>query len=209
MTSKRLQEKFDYHSNNRESDMWYHFDYLRALSSDCNIIMELGTRSVVSTWAFLHGMSGSAERMVFMDESRRKLYLGSAKTLWSFDIFHPKEHGVNTDEVFDIAEENNIKWELKIEDSLKTEVPICDLIFFDTDHNYNQLSQELKLHGNKSRKYLVFHDTMKYGMELVPAINEFLEENEEWTILSCENACQGLTSLVKAPVEKVRAWVDQ
>ena len=50
---------------------------------------------------------------------------------------------------------------------------------------------------------------MKYGMELVPAINEFLEENEEWTILSCENACQGLTSLVKAPVEKVRAWVDQ
>ena len=46
-------------------------------------------------------------------------------------------------------------------------------------------------------------------MELVTAINEFLEENEEWTILSCENACQGLTSLVKAPVEKVRAWVDQ
>ena len=44
------------------------------------------------------------------------------------------------------------KWELKIEDSLKTELPICDLIFFDTDHNYNQLSQELKLHGNKSRK---------------------------------------------------------
>ena len=56
MTSKRLQEKFDYHSNDRESDMWFHFDYLRALSSDCNIIMELGTRSVVSTWAFLHGM---------------------------------------------------------------------------------------------------------------------------------------------------------
>ena len=71
MTSKRLQEKFDYHSNDRESDMWFHFDYLSALSKDCNIIMELGTRSVVSTWAFLHGMSGSTERMVFMDESRR------------------------------------------------------------------------------------------------------------------------------------------
>ena len=55
----------------------------------------------------LHGMS-VVERMVFMDESRRKLYLGSAKTLWSYDIFHPKEHGVNTDEVFEIAEENKM-----------------------------------------------------------------------------------------------------
>ena len=209
MTSKRLQEKFDYHSNDRESDMWFHFDYLRALSSDCNIIMELGTRSVVSTWAFLHGMSSSAERVVFMDENRRKLYLGSAKTLWSFDVIHPNQHGVNTEEVFEIASDNNIKWELKIEDSLETELPVCDLIFFDTDHNYKQLSQELKLHANKSRKYLVFHDTMKFAQELVPAINEFLEENEEWTILNCENACNGLTSLVKAPVEKVRSWVEQ
>ena len=209
MTSKRLQEKFDYHSNDRESDMWFHFNYLRALSSDCNIIMELGTRSVVSTWAFLHGMSSSAERIVFMDEDRRKLYLGSAKTLWSFDVIHPNQHGVNTEEVFEIANENNIKWELKIEDSLETELPVCDLIFFDTDHNYKQLSQELKLHANKSRKYLVFHDTMKFAQELVPAINEFLEENKEWTILNCENACNGLTSLIKAPVEKVRAWVEQ
>jgi hypothetical protein len=171
--------------------------------------MELGTRSVVSTWAFLHGMSSSAERVVFMDENRRKLYLGSAKMLWSYDIIHPKEHGINTDEVYEIAEENNIKWELKIEDSLKTDLPICDLIFFDTDHNYNQLSQEVKLHASKSRKYLVFHDTMKFANELVPAINEFLEENEEWTILNCENSCNGLTSLVKAPVEKVRAWADK
>ena len=93
-----------------------------------------------------------------------------------YDIFHPKEHGVNTDEVFEIAEENNIKWELKIEDSLKTELPICDLIFFDTDHNYEQLSQELKLHANKSRKYLVFHDTMKYGLELVLQLTNFLKK---------------------------------
>ena len=52
-------QNLDYHSNDRESDMWYHFDYLRALSSDCNIIMELGTRSVVSTWAFLQSSFNS------------------------------------------------------------------------------------------------------------------------------------------------------
>ena len=50
---------------------------------------------------------------------------------------------------------------------------------------------------------------MKFAQELVPAINEFLEENEEWTILNCENSCNGLTSLVKAPVEKVRAWANK
>ena len=209
MISNRLQEKYDYHRNDQESDMWFHFPLLKSLAHDCNVIMELGTRSIVSTWAFLHGLANSKERVVLVEESRKQLTYGPAKALWSFDIFHPNEHGANVEEVFEIAKENEVEWLLKIEDTLETELPECDLIFFDTDHNYKQLSEELKLHGNKARKYLVFHDTMKFAQELVPAINEFLEENEEWTILNCENACNGLTSLVKAPVEKVRAWVEQ
>ena len=76
MTSKRLQKNLIIIAMTVKA-IWFHFDYL-SVSKD-RIIMELGTRSVVSTWAFLHGMSGSAERMVFMDENRRKPYLGSAK----------------------------------------------------------------------------------------------------------------------------------
>lgn len=206
MISNRLQEKFDYHSNDKENDMWYHFQMLRTMATDCNVVMELGTRSVVSTWAFLHGLADSKERVVLVKENRQQLTLAPAKALWSYDVIHPKEHGTNTDEVYSIAEESDVEWNLIIEDSLKTDLPECDLIFFDTDHNYKQLSQELTLHATKSRKYLIFHDTMKYAAELVPAINEFLDEHKEWTILHCENACNGLTVLVKATPEKVNSW---
>ena len=47
---------------------------------------------------------------------------------------------------------------------------------------------------------------MKYATELVPAINEFLNSNTDWSVLHCENACHGLTALVKAPPEKIDSW---
>ena len=69
MISNRLQEKYDYHRNNQESDMWFHFPLLKSLAHDCNVIMELGTRSIVSTWAFLHGLANSKERVVLIGET--------------------------------------------------------------------------------------------------------------------------------------------
>ena len=56
MISKRLQEKYDYHSNDKDNDMWFHFDMLHAIAVDSNVIMELGTRGIVSTWAFMSGL---------------------------------------------------------------------------------------------------------------------------------------------------------
>ena len=40
--------------------------------------------------------------------------------------------------------------------SLDVNIENSHCIFFDTDHTYKQLSQELHLHGNKSKKYLLF-----------------------------------------------------
>ena len=210
MISKRLEEKFEAGYAAQETDMWFHFPVLRDVTKDCNTVVELGTRQVVSTWALMMGLAGRPDKGVTIDESRRRLTLSNLHTLWSYDIFNPEEeYGIDLEEVKSIAAENGIDWEFKHEDSLKCELPPCDLIFFDTDHNYKQLSQELKLHGNKARKYLVFHDTTHYALELVPAINEFLEENEEWCILNCENACHGLTILVKASVNKVEGWFKE
>ena len=209
MISKRLEEKFNYHSNDKSNDMWLHFDMLKSVAIDSNIIMELGTRGVVSTWAFLAGMGGKKERVIHVSKDRKKLITHPSQVLWSYDINHPKEYGADVKEIEEIAKENKVQWKFIQEDTLKTELPACDSIFFDTDHTYKQLSQELKLHGNKARKYLIFHDTMKYATELVPAINEFLEENSEWHILHCENACQGLTILVKAEISKIDKWYDE
>ena len=50
---------------------------------------------------------------------------------------------------------------------------------------------------------------MKYATELIPAINEFLEEHEEWRILHCENTCHGCTVLVKASLSRIKEWINR
>ena len=54
MISKRLEEKFNYHKSDKDNDMWYHFKMLQNVALDSNVIMELGTRGIISTWAFLY-----------------------------------------------------------------------------------------------------------------------------------------------------------
>ena len=57
-------------------------------------------------------------------------------------------------------------------------------MFIDTLHTYDQLSEELRLHAPKARKYIVLHDTTTYGeggetpghQGLWPAVEEFLAE---------------------------------
>ena len=85
-------------------------------------------------------------------------------------------------------------WELDYKfiqaDVLEIEIEETDLLFIDTYHTYDQLSKELALHGNKSRRYLIFHDTVTFGEQgedhnkpgLVQAINEFLWRNKHWSV---------------------------
>ena len=114
--------------------MWFHFTMLQSVGVDSNVIMELGTRGVVSTWAFLAGMADKKERVIHVTEDRRKLIAHPSQALWSYDINHPEEYGVDIEEVREIAEENNIEWKFIQEDTLKTELPNCDSIFFDTEN---------------------------------------------------------------------------
>ena len=58
------------------------------------------------------------------------------------------------------------------------------------------------MHGNKSLKYLIFHDTTGCAQEIVPAINEFLEEYEEWRVFSHTLESQGLTALGRMSAEQ-------
>ena len=198
MNSERLEEKWQIHVNNKKNDMHLHFDMLKSISRDSNIVVELGIREVVSTWALMAGLANRPERFITVNPERNKLVEHGFHFLKSYDIVHPAEYGIDIEEIKDIARENGVEWEFFHIDTLKTEIPLCDTIFFDTDHTYEQLSQELKLHAGKAGKFLAFHDTSRYGGELIPAINEFLEENTEWHILHCENLCQGLTVLIKA-----------
>ena len=210
MTTKALHEIFtakagissmDRHSI---SDMAQHFDALRQYAADCSVIHELGVREIGSSWAFLVGLAQKGNAMVNIDDTRKKLIMNPITALISIDHVHPdKFAGEGTLAEFQKhAIENNVHHEFIEASSLDVTIENSHCIFFDTDHTYKQLSQELQLHGNKSQKYLLFHDTIGCAHELVPAINEFLEENDDWIIFDHSIDSQGMTSLARMTLEQ-------
>jgi hypothetical protein len=75
-------------------------------------------------------------------------------------------------------------------DSLKVEIPVCELLHIDSLHTYKHLREELRIHARFCRKWIALHDTETFGKigkdgtkpGLVAAIDQFLSENEgEWT----------------------------
>ena len=55
--------------------------------------------------------------------------------------------------------------------TLEITIPETDMLFIDSEHSYPQLSQELKLHASRVRKYIAFHDTTTFADALIPAID--------------------------------------
>ena len=175
-----MEENFNYYRN-LQTDINEHFDTIKEYAEKCEHITEIGVRGVNSTWAFL---SGKPAKMVSIDKSS------------------PMEFGVDINKVKKIANENNIDWSFILSDVLQIELEETDLLFIDTLHTYPQLSKELKLHGNKARKYIIMHDTETnkyigdFGEEgLQKAIEEFLLENKHWSFCEIFTNNNGLTIL--------------
>jgi len=210
MITKELQQIFtakaginplDRHSIN---DMATHFEILRKYAKDCFVIHELGVRELGSSWALLMGLADKGAGLVSIADDRRSLIMNPASALMSIDHIHPDKFGGEGTlaEFQRIAKQHYVHHEFIESSSLDIEIENSHCIFFDTDHTYSQLSKELQLHGNKSLKYLIFHDTTGCAQEIIPAINEFLEEYDEWIVFSHTIESQGLTALGRMSVEE-------
>lgn len=164
------------------SDINEHLPVLKKYAEECEHITEMGVRWLVSTIGFL---------------------MGKPKKLMSYDIDPLENWGIKTEDIIALAKENEVEFEFKIANTLNLEIVETDLLFLDTDHTYNQVKSELQLHGNKSRKYIVFHDTTSFefsGMNgdtigLWPAIEEFMKDNPHWVICERFYNNNGLTIL--------------
>jgi hypothetical protein len=106
---------------------------------------------------------------------------------------------VNLQSLKDAAKEVGIDFKFIQKSDLKIEIKETDLLFIDSWHVYNQLRQELLLHCNKVKKYLIFHDTVTFGaygedggIGLMPALEEFLFWHPEWVVKEIYNNCNGL-----------------
>ena len=69
-------------------------------------------------------------------------------------------------------------------------------------HQYEQLKEELRLHADKTKKYIVFHDTTLYavngefgGSGIWPAVQEFMDSHSEWELVERKTNNNGLTIL--------------
>lgn len=174
-----------YHEEcNRSSDINEHLPTLKRYSEECDTIIEMGVRAIVSTWAFLEG---------------------NPKSLISYDLYHPSHYGSNLLPIVEqSAREKGIDYKFIQADVLTVEIPECDLLFIDTLHTYNQTKQELKLHSSKVKKYIIFHDTeaFRYIGEnnekgIWYAVEEFLAENKEWDIKEIYSNNNGITIIYR------------
>ena len=154
------------------SDINEHLPTLKKYASLCNSIVELGVRGMVSTWALL---AGSPLEMV------------------SVDIVDPSEHQGDTKETKELARSEGILWGFVKMSSLEFKFRRTELLFIDTIHFYDQLSQELKLHSPHTTKYIIMHDTN--FPEMQKAINEFLTDNNDWKVKEVLTTMTGLTVL--------------
>lgn len=162
----------------KSTDINEHLPLLKELADQCSSVTEFGTRDGQSTRAFLASKINIIKAYdLSLDSTVQKL--------------------------FDYAKDQGRNVSYMQADVLNLEIDNTDLLFIDTWHTYDQLQQELNIHGNKANKYLVFHDTHTYGtrgedenkLGLLPAILEFLSKNHYWKIKLHKTNNNGLTIL--------------
>ena len=164
---------FNY-SKYTKSDINEHLAVMHKYADGCNHITEFGVRTGVSTWAWL---------------------ASKAKVIRCFDIENINQ---NLNFHYESAKATRKDFTFTCVDTIaeKLEIEQTDLLFIDTAHTYEQCSKELKMHGHKVNKYLIFHDTTSCP-SLNQAIDEFLKANLNWKIKEVFTNNNGLTVLEK------------
>lgn len=173
--------KTEYHTARKmKSDINEHIETLYDLSLQCDNVVEAGVRYVVSTWAFILGCACR----------------GGTVTSYCWNMLPEIQQAI------DICKRADVSWIFHDGDWLQREIPETDLLFVDTNHFYSQLTEELQLHGNKARKFIVLHDTTNFGEVgadgkrpgLWRAIEEFVDQGK-WHVQTRYTNCNGLTIL--------------
>tara|TARA_B110000977_G_scaffold100332_1_gene131666 strand:- start:2021 stop:2599 length:579 start_codon:yes stop_codon:yes gene_type:complete len=173
---------------NTFSDINEHIELLYTLGMECDKICEMGVRDGASTRAFLN--TNASLRSYDIELNQEVVMLFNRAKQVGKDVTYEKANVLNID------------------------IDQCDLLFIDTWHSGSQLKRELKIHGNKANKYLIFHDTQTYGCRdekenwrdfadkrpmpnegLIAPIINFVIENPEWKFKEFRTNNNGLTVL--------------
>jgi hypothetical protein len=192
---------FKYHLHcTQYSDMKDHVPVLRNLSKECASVVEIGIRSMVSTWGVLQGLSESSKK--------HRSYLG-------IDLNYPPLEALN--KARKISEDLGIAFEFWKANDMDVEIPVCDMLFIDSLHTYYHLTYELEKFSPQVTRYIALHDTSwpwgnmdepytgdyseypevysRNKKGLWPAVQDFLINHPEWALLERKTNCHGFTIL--------------
>jgi len=126
------------------SDIWEHLPTLSEYASQCETIVECGCRSVVSSYAFAHGLLNNGSKN---------------KQLISVDL----NYSPNLETLRDACNKAGINFIFIMANDIKINLDPVDFLFIDTLHTAGHLRRELNLHASKVNKYIVMHDTFIDG----------------------------------------------
>jgi predicted O-methyltransferase YrrM len=162
---------------NTPSDINEHVSTLASLAKGCRSVTEFGVRGGVSTIGFLQGMRDSGAVYTGYDLNPPPAKLAELAKLGQIVYTHTQQSTLTT-----------------------AAIQPTDLLFIDTLHTHDQLLAELHRHGDQSQRWIVLHDTVTYGMfgegggwGLVPAFQEWLQENPHWKHSFTHQNNNGLT----------------
>jgi hypothetical protein len=148
-----------------------HIPLLFDLACRCRHITEFGTEKGISTTAFLYA---GPETLVCYDKA-------------------PKADEIIMLEVLTAGNGTTFLY-IEADDRAISIAP-TDMLFIDTDHTYAQLKEELRLHSDQVKRWIVLHDTEAFpGM--YRAVEEFLGEGK-WKIERQLKNNNGLTVLCR------------
>lgn len=182
-----LKNLYDFHCIN-PTDINEHLPVLRELTLECQSVVEIGVRNMVSTWAILQGLSENHPSPPF--------YLG-------IDLSYPPLESLT--KATSLAKSNGIYFKFWQVNDMTIEMIQTDLLFIDSLHTYCHLTYELEKFSSQVAKYIVLHDTSEpwgelddtdyYGdyseypshidrtkRGLWPAVVDFLDTHPEWSL---------------------------
>jgi hypothetical protein len=97
------------------------------------------------------------------------------------------------DDIHDLAQQLGKVWYFHPKDSRQANIPFCDFLFIDTEHTPEQVREEVRVHINKVKRYIGFHDTHCTSYpDFGPAVFELMKQHP-FHIVHDSEECNGLT----------------
>lgn len=203
VAQNQLRAIYNLHCN-RVSDINEHVPVLKNLATECSSVMEIGIRSMVSTWGALQGLSENSSAI--------RSYMG-------IDLNYPPIDTLTLAQ--NLAQANNIDFKFLKQNDMELDIETIspvDLLFIDSLHTYCHLTYELEKFSPKVLKYIAMHDTSapwgdtedteytgnyseypahfdRSKKGLWPAVQDFLKRHPEWTLLERRLNNHGFTVL--------------